>query len=109
MSEISADAIKVHLENIRNDVSKLQVGYERMTELMGRLVYIEDRFKANDESHRIIWDKLNRNTDTIQKREPIIETVISWKKNFNKLTVGAITLGVVEMARIFFMLYKGMK
>lgn len=109
MIEISGDVIKVHLENIRTDVNELKEGYKKMSELMGRLVYIEDRFKANDESHRIIWDKLNKNTDTLQKREPIIDTVVSWKKSFNKITIGVITLGAIEIVRIFLLLYKGIK
>lgn len=106
MSEMEVAVIKVHLEGIRSDISELKDGHKKMTELIGRLVYIEDKFKFNDESHKLLWDKINKNVDLIQRIGPVIETVTSWKKNFNKLIIGAISIGAIEIVRIFFMFYR---
>ncbi len=102
MSDIEIAKITAHIEGIRTDINELKDGYKEIARAITRLAVIEDRFKANDESHRILWDKLNKTSDKFSGFESIADTVKDWKHNINKLWVAVGSLVIVEAVRVIF-------
>lgn len=111
MSEVELATIKAYLEGIKEDISNLKVGYREVTKAIAKLAIIEDRFQGNDESHRLLWDKLNKTSEKIQvcsekylTFENVVETVKDWKRNINKIWVAVAVLVIIEASRIVFTL-----
>lgn len=96
MSETEIAIVKTHLENIREDISELKEGYKKITELLSKLIFLEDKFKANDESHRLLWDKANKMNDRIGEHEKTALTVAKWEKRVDKVIVGVSVIGIVQ-------------
>lgn len=64
MSEIELAKITAYIESIRVDITELKDGYREVVRAITKLAVIEDRFKGNDESHRLIWDNINKIKDS---------------------------------------------
>lgn len=107
MSETEIAIVKTHLENIKEDISELKDGYKKITELLSKLIFLEDKFKANDESHRIIWGKVNTTIDRVNEYEKTAITVAKWEKRIDRIVVGISIVGAVQLiAFLIFMLKK---
>lgn len=104
MSEIEIAVIKSNLETIKEDIGELKANYSRMADLLSKIVVYEDKFKANDESHRIMWDKLNKVCDTVTEYNTIIESLKRWQQIRDKLMVALITTAMAQLFSIVYFL-----
>ena len=105
MSEIEIAVVKTHLEVIKGDVSELKDGYKKIAEMLSKLVFLEDKFKANDESHRIIWDKMNKTSDKMDKLNVVADNFKRWQNIKDKLTVALITVGITQILGLIGFIY----
>ena len=96
MSETEIAIVKAHLENIREDISELKEGYKKITELLGKLIFLEDKFKANDESHRLLWGSLNDTKKTVAEHDKTAAVVSKWEKRIDKVVVGITIVAIVQ-------------
>lgn len=96
MSETEIAIVKTHLENIREDISELKDGYKKMADLLSKLIFLEDKFKANDESHRLLWDKTNKMNERVSEHEKAAVIVVKWEKRFDKVIIGVSIIGIVQ-------------
>ena len=98
MNDTEIAIVKTHLENIREDISELKEGYKKISELLSKLIFLEDKFKANDESHRILWDKVNKMNDRIFEHDKTASVVSKWEKRIDKVMVSVFVIGLAQLA-----------
>ena len=98
MSDTEIAIVKTHLENIREDISELKESHKKISEFLSKLIFFEDKFKANDESHRIFWDKVNKMNDRVAEHDKTASVVSKWEKRIDKIMVSVAVIGLAQLA-----------
>ncbi len=98
--------IKAKIEEIRTDISELKTDNKEMMKAISKLAFVDDKFKSNEEAHKLIWDKLHKLEDMVSDHGIFICHAREQKANRDKLVIGIITNAILALAGWMLYLYK---
>lgn len=96
--------IKLHIETIKEDLSELKQTHKTLVELVGKMIYFENKFSSIDDNINKIWIRLDKNKEKFKNYTIIENAVLGWKKGITKVWIGLFTLALLDFIKTYLML-----